>query len=201
MRKSDITFTSLFFIVISILILAVGIFVPDGHVTNAIIGAAVIIALVIFDIQAPRIAKLSPDNPKVKTMRNLNRLTLSTVALVFIFMVLEPLEGVFSARTSELIAVGLIAVFMMAFGNAAPKIPFNRNMGLRLPWTIRDEDTWRLAHKVVGYASFPIAIAMFVSAFFFPVEKVTATSILTWILIPGLYSLWFFYRKSKGLNV
>lgn len=89
----------------------------------------------------------------------------------------------------------------MFFGNLAPKIPFNRYMGLRLPWTIRDEDTWKVAHRILGYISFPIGIAMFVSVFFFSVETVAMISVLTWIIIPGIYSLVFYYKKAKGINM
>nr|WP_279285788.1 SdpI family protein [Clostridium perfringens] len=89
----------------------------------------------------------------------------------------------------------------MFFGNLAPKIPFNRYMGLRLPWTVRDEDTWRVAHRILGYVSFPIGIVMFVLSFFFKVETIVVTGVLTWIIIPSIYSLVFYYKKIKGMSI
>nr|WP_284693963.1 SdpI family protein [Paeniclostridium ghonii] len=89
----------------------------------------------------------------------------------------------------------------MVFGNYAPKIPFNRYLGLRLPWTIRDEDTWKLAHKILGYTSFPIAIIMFIASFFFKIETVSTICVLSWIIIPGLYSFIFYYKKMKGIQL
>ena len=43
---------------------------------------------------------------------------------------------------------------MMVFGNLSPKIPFNQIFWIKTSWTIRDEQTWRIAHKIVGYLFF-----------------------------------------------
>lgn len=88
----------------------------------------------------------------------------------------------------------------MFFGNLSPKIPFNRYLGLRLPWTIRDEETWKVAHRLVGYSSFPIAIVMFIMSFFIDGNTVGIVGVLTWVIIPGIYSYIFYYKKLKGLN-
>lgn len=100
-----------------------------------------------------------------------------------------------SDKSNEIILVGVIAVVMMIFGNVSPRIPFNRYLGLRLPWTIRDEDTWKVAHRILGYLSFPIAIAQFILTFFYKAQTVTTVCILIWIVIPSLYSLWFYNKK------
>lgn len=41
---------------------------------------------------------------------------------------------------------------------------------------------------------------MFVLAFFIDTEIVATTGILTLIIIPGIYSLIFYYKKVKGIN-
>lgn len=193
MKKLD--FTRSLFLVTSLLLLTLGFIIPNGNIAAAIIGSLAIISLVVFDIQAGKITKLSENNPKVKTTRFLNRLTIFIVAICSIFTILSPLENLFTTKTNELLLVSLVSVFIMIFGNLSPKIPFNRYLGLRLPWTIRDEDTWKVAHKILGYLSFPIAISLFTFSFFFNIELVATISILTWILIPGIYSLLFYYKK------
>jgi len=89
----------------------------------------------------------------------------------------------------------------MTFGNLSPKIPFNRYLGLRLPWTINDEDTWKIAHKILGYLSFPIAIAMFILTLYFNLNTIVPACIVIWIIIPSLYSFLFYYKKTKDLNM
>lgn len=36
----------------------------------------------------------------------------------------------------------IIIIVMLFCGFISPKLPFNRHTGLRLPWTVMDEDTW-----------------------------------------------------------
>lgn len=198
MKKSDWSFLHIFFLVISIFIIVVAVFIPDNDSTkNLIIGSLIIIALVILDINAPKIAKLSSDNPKIKTLRTINRMVIAIAILILIFIKLNPIGDSFSPRTREILSVGAISLFMIIFGNLAPKIPFNRYVGLRLPWTIRDEDTWKLAHKIVGFIAFPLALIQFILVFFFKAETIAPICILLWIAIPGLYSGWFYYKKFR----
>lgn len=197
MKKQSIDFTAIILFVVSLLILAIGVLLPSSNTSVAIIGALVIMALVIFDINAPKIAKLSEDNPKVKTIRSLNRLTAFIFSLISLFVLLSPTYDFSTLENNKLIIPGIISIFMMVFGNVSPKIPFNRYLGLRLPWTIRDEETWKVAHRLLGYLSFPLAILLFTLAFFFPLERAIGACIILWIAIPGLYSLWFFYKKFK----
>ena len=199
MKKLD--FTRILFLITSSLILIAGFVIPNTSIVTSIIGTLIIVCLVVLDIQTPRITKLSEDNPKIKTVRFLNRLTIFIVILFSIFNLFLPIKTLFDFKNGEILMVALISIFMMIFGNLSPKIPFNRYLGLRLPWTIRDEQTWRVAHKILGYSSFPIALIMFVLAFFFNNEKVVIIGVLTWIGIPSAYSFIFYYKKIKGINV
>lgn len=197
MKKSEWNFTRIFFLAVSILIIVMAIFIREYNTFKIIIGALIIIALIVIDVQAPKIAKLSSDNPKIKTLRTINKMVLAVMILILLFVELKPLDGKLSKWTTEILVVAAVSIFMMIFGNLAPKIPFNRYVGLRLPWTVRDEDTWKLAHKLVGYTSFPLAIIQFALTFFIKADTVVPICIVLWVAIPGLYSGWFFYKKFK----
>ncbi|WP_243110145.1 SdpI family protein [Clostridium perfringens] len=199
MKKFD--FINIVFLITSLIILIGGFMVKESNLTISIIGAVVIFTLIIFDVNAPKIAKLSEGNVKIKTMRTLNRLTILIIIIGCMFSILSPIKISLDPKTNEILLVGLCSIFIMFFGNLAPKIPFNRYMGLRLPWTVRDEDTWRVAHRILGYVSFPIGIVMFVLSFFFNVETIVVTGVLTWIIIPSIYSLVFYYKKIKGISI
>ena len=199
MKKFD--FINIVFLITSLIILIGGFMVKESNLIISIIGAVVVFTLIIFDVNAPKIAKLSEGNVKIKTMRTLNRLTILIIIIGCMFSILSPIKSSLDPKTNEILIVGLCSIFIMFFGNLAPKIPFNRYMGLRLPWTVRDEDTWRVAHRILGYVSFPIGIVMFVLSFFFKVETIVVTGILTWIIIPSIYSLVFYYKKIKGISI
>jgi len=200
-NMKNLKFTRKLFFVTSLIIIIAAMVIPKSKLIDSIIGILIIGISILFDIQAPQIANISEDNPKVKTMRLLNRILIFIIIICTIFAIFSPIKSLFSTKTNEVILVGLISIFIMFFGNLAPKIPFNRYLGLRLPWTISDEDTWKIAHKILGYVSFPIAIVMFILSLYFSDVIIILVGICILILIPGLYSLLFYYRKTKGIDI
>lgn len=93
-------------------------------------------------------------------------------------------------------AAALVAGIMVFSGIVSPKLPFNRYIGLRLPWTVQDEETWNIAHKVIGITALPVAAFYLAAAWITDAfDLVTLVSVLVWIGCPGLISLWFFRRK------
>ena len=90
---------------------------------------------------------------------------------------------------------------MLVLGNIAPKLPFSKHTGLRLLWTVTDEDTWVVAHRLVGYISIPLVLIYIaciptVSNF----EVLSGVIILLWVGIPGGLSFVFYYKKMKGIK-
>lgn len=193
----NLKFTRKIFLITSLIIIIVAVVVPKNSLVNLILGIIIISLLILFDIQAPQIANISKNNPKVKTLRFINRLVIFIV-ICAIFTTFRPIKSLFQAKTNEIIYVSITSILIMIFGNLAPKIPFNRYLGLRLPWTVSDEDTWKIAHHVLGYLSFPIAISMFILTLYFRANIIAPICIVIWIAVPGLYSLLFYYKKIKG---
>lgn len=104
-----------------------------------------------------------------------------------------------SETGEKLLALGIIEATVLFAGYISPKLPFNRHTGLRLPWTVQDEDTWNTAHRVLGWIALPIAIAYPAAALIFPsFEAVSLTVMVLLVGIPGLLSLLFFWRKTHG---
>lgn len=106
-----------------------------------------------------------------------------------------------NAENEKLLAMSIISCVILFSGIISPKLPFTKHTGLRLPWTVQDEDTWNLAHRIIGYISFPIVI-LYISATFSidNFEAVTLGVMIAWIGIPGLLSLVYYFQKSaKGI--
>lgn len=198
MKKIDITGIVLF--IASLLIIIWGTIAPENNLSFTVVVALAIISMIILDIKASKVSNLSEGNPKIKTMRFLNRLSMLVFIGFYLLTIMPSTKNLLNLKNNDMVIVTLVSILIMVFGNSAPKIQFNRYLGLRLPWTIRDEDTWKLAHKILGYISFPIAIIMFISAFFFKIETSSTICILLWIIIPGSYSFIFYYKKMKGLK-
>lgn len=196
MKVKNLDFTRCFFLIASLTIIILSFFISDAKTSKAIFIGLLIITLLLLDLNMPKVAKLSEDNPKVRTMRSMNRLIIAIFIILGTYYLISPSVTIAAETSDKFLIIGL-AIFIMIFGNISPKIPFNRYMGLRLPWTIRDEDTWRIAHRITGYLAFPIGILMIISSFFFESQYVAGAGIISWVLIPSLYSLWFYYKKYK----
>lgn len=186
------------FCIISILILISGFLLTDANDTVVIIGLLTFIAFILLDVYMPQITNLSDDNPKVKTMRKLNRLfMILTVICISVISWLPEIKDLL-AKPEGMGVTAIVAVVMAIFGNTAPKIPFNRYMGLRLPWTVRDEDTWKVAHKLLGYITFPIVTILVFGSIVGNSSAIIMYCIIAWVAIPGAYSCWYFYLRLNG---
>ena len=107
----------------------------------------------------------------------------------------------FSERGEKLFVVFLQSAIMLFFGFMAPKLPFNRHTGLRLPWTVTDEEAWKLAHRLLGLISLPLCL-LYLGLCLAGLElKILSLSILLiWIGIPALSSLILYLKHRKNLN-
>ena len=86
-------------------------------------------------------------------------------------------------------------ILTLVMGNAAPRIPVNRVMGIRLPWTLKDPDTWRVAHRMMGYCAFPTAVFMLAGGILLHPVIFSVGGMLAVALIPSVYSYMYNCRK------
>jgi len=73
---------------------------------------------------------------------------------------------------------------------------------LRLPWTLADEDTWVVAHRLLGYLSLPVAvfnIAGVLAAENLDLKvKISLCALFLWVVIPSALSYVFYRRKFRS---
>ncbi|MCI9487129.1 MAG: hypothetical protein HFI64_09190, partial [Lachnospiraceae bacterium] len=88
-------------------------------------------------------------------------------------------------------------ILTLVMGNAAPRIPVNRVMGIRLPWTLKDPDTWRAAHRMMGYCAFPTAVFMLAGGLMVHPVIFSVGGLLMVAVIPSVYSYIYDRRKRR----
>ena len=150
--------------------------------------------LLLLHLAMPVLAGLPGDNPKVKTMRRINLLIAAVAAVLLISRSFLP-EREFGDRDHFLLLFSVAVTLLV--GNAAPKLPVNPVMGVRLPWTKRDPDNWRATHKVLGYCAFPIALLMLTGGLLIDPVVFSVGGLLAFALIPAVYS-WIYHYKKKS---
>lgn len=147
----------------------------------------------------PELSNVSAENPKIKTLRMVTVFNILAVAglLLFTFLVEQGMIRLSKKQYSFLLPC-IFAGFILVFGNIAPKLPFNRYTGLRLPWTVTDEETWLLAHRLLGYLSLPCGILCLAGAADIRASlHIPMAMLLIWIFVPAVLSGLFFWRKWR----
>lgn len=163
-------------------------------------GSCAIASLVILYKNLALLSGVAEEDVRAHTLRMTTVFDIVVIAIVVIITLLFQTESVtISEKQERLLAMCIIEAVILFAGFISARLPFNRHTGLRLPWTVQDEDTWNVAHRVLRYISLPVAVsypaaALMISNF----EAVSLTAILMLVGVPGVISLVFFLKKVHG---
>ncbi len=88
-----------------------------------------------------------------------------------------------------------MGVLFLVLGFILPKCKQNYTIGIKLPWTLHDEENWNKTHKLAGKLWICGGIIMIVSGLF-NLTFIFMTIIFALVIIPTVYS-YLLYRKQK----
>lgn len=154
------------------------------------------------------VLNLEKFDPKKRYVSN-NSLIIKISWAVTIFISLISCYIVYSTenyaqtKTSEIspkYIVALVALLFIALGNFMNNIKPNYFVGIRTPWTLDDEENWRLTHHLGSKVWFFGGLIMFVLVMCLPTEYVsyvTSFSVISLAGIPIFYSFYLFKQKQK----
>ena len=190
-------------IFLSLVALMIMISVRNPIVSLVLVGACFGLALLIL---YRNLALLSESTISATQMKALKIATgFSALLLVGAVVVcgLEQAKAITLTEQQEgWLAMGIFSCVFLFFGALAPCLPYQRHTGLRLPWTVRDEDTWNLAHKIICFISLPITLLYLGTALSCSdtdsIGKISAVAVVLYIGIPGIISLIFFWKKYRS---
>ena len=136
-------------------------------------------------------------NHKIVTLQYVIVPVISLVVHVFIYSVaLEKAWNLFA-----LIPV-LVGVLFLYIGNYLPKTTRNRTTGIKLRWTMGNDENWQKTHRLGGQISFWGGLVVMVSALL-PIKITIAVMIaviVVAVVVPTLYS-YSIYKKHKAEGV
>lgn len=165
-----------------------------------LVGGCILAALVILYRNLALLTRVTTADMRIGTLKVATIFNFVILALALVVAALDRSTVTELAETEgKLLAMGIVCAVILFGGIISPRLPFNRHTGLRLPWTVQDEDTWNVAHRVIGYISLPVVLLYLAAAFTIPdFEAVTVAVMLLWIGVPGLLSLVFWWKKYRG---
>lgn len=164
------------------------------------ISGLILLAILIY-LFLPLIHKIDPKKTAGENKTRLPRLAFG-IALFLSFItcfVINSAETGNMKMNGNLFAAGL-GLFWCLVGNYMYNIKSNYFIGIRLPWTLHDENNWKETHRLAGKLWFGAGLLIILTAFILPLSIVIRVliiiSILT-VLIPVVYSYNYYKRHKK----
>lgn len=98
----------------------------------------------------------------------------------------------------QTIILASIGILFLVLGNYMPQIRPNYTYGIKLPWTLADEQNWRATHRIGGYC-YIIAGLLFILLGLIPSFLVSFCWFVPFIFLflPILYSYLYFKRHVQ----
>lgn len=181
----------------SFLAMLVALLVENEIVSILLAGICTLAAVIVLYRNLALLTSITTDDLRSGVLRVTTLFNISILLVGIVFALLVAFDVItFSENGEKMFAMTFVSCVILFAGIVSPKLPFSKHTGLRLPWTVQDEDTWNIAHRIVGYISFPvvllyIACTWTISNF----ELVTLCTIIVWIGIPGVISYLHFHKK------
>lgn len=128
------------------------------------------------------------------TFQKLSVLILIFLSAIQVILAYSTLHHIY--RLDRLIFT-ITGLFFAFIGNLLPSIRPNYFAGIRTPWTLEDNGTWRATHRMAGKLWFSGGIILTALLLFFSGKLMTIiflSMIAVLALIPVLYS-YFYYRQ------
>lgn len=178
----------------------VALIVKNALLSVVLSGVCMLLAVLVLYRNLALLTSITTDDLRIRTLRITTIFSAIILALGIIMATLTATDVIaFTEHGERMFAMLLVACIMIFAGIVSPKFPFARHTGLRLPWTVSDEETWNLAHKIIGYISLPVALLYVACSLTIEnFEMVTLAAMLLWIGIPGGISYIFFWKKMHG---
>ena len=91
----------------------------------------------------------------------------------------------------------LLGLMFIIIGNYLPKARQNYTIGIKIPWTLANEENWNRTHRLAGYLWMICGILMIIVC-------LTRSASLQWlvgillitVLVPCIYSFWLHAKKG-----
>lgn len=99
----------------------------------------------------------------------------------------------------EKIIPSLVGVVFVVIGNYLPKCKQSYTMGIKLPWTLNDEENWNRTHRFGGKLWVACGVVVILSMFL-PNKFMVAiflSVVAAAVLVPTVYSYLIFREKEK----
>jgi uncharacterized membrane protein len=145
---------------------------------------------------------LNKIDPKVKNdtpASGFNRMGLSVTFFLVLLNYFFILSALHSWEISKKVIFIFLGLLLAVLGNYMNNLKPNFFAGIRLPWTLKDENNWRQTHHLAGKLWFLGGIVLALISWFLhetALKPIFITIVVLMVLIPGIYSYLLFRNKK-----
>ncbi len=133
---------------ISFLAMLIALMVRNEAVSILLTGLCMFAAALILYRNLALLTRVTTDDFRMGVLRAATVFDIGVLLIGIVAAVLIALDMIdFTENGEKMFAMALVACVMLFAGIVCPKLPYNRHTGLRLPWTVQDEETWNVAHR------------------------------------------------------
>ena len=173
--------------------------VADGYSSRNMAAFGIPAFMFLMAVMVNVIYRIDPKRENISRSRDLKQITRWFVVLLAVmvqFVIVLSGIGV-DINVGSMVSIP-IALMFVAAGNYLPKCRQNYTMGIKLPWTLADEDNWNRTHRMAGYVWTAGGILMLIMGFFH-LASLFFLVFMAMVLIPSVYSYLIYRKKLKGI--
>lgn len=168
---------------------------PNGY-SSKFVGIIVLpLALTLLGIVMPRFLD---DDPSNKGMNDKLRNSIIWIIPIICFMCssITILSALGKQLRVEIIVPAIVGIMLTIMGNYLPKAKQSYTVGIKLPWTLNDEENWNKTHRLGGFLFVVCGLSISISSFFKCRVIVMIISIILMAVVPIIYS-YILYRNKQ----
>lgn len=187
-------------LLLSFLAMLAALIIKNEIASIILVGLCLFVAIIILYRNLALLTSITTNDMKIGVLRITTLFDIGVLVVGILVSLLTAFDVItFTENGEKMFAMLLISCVILFAGIISPKLPFSRHTGLRLPWTVQDEDTWNIAHKIIGYISLPVVLLYLACVWtIHNFEAVTLCVMLIWIGVPSVISFLFFRKKVNG---
>ena len=97
----------------------------------------------------------------------------------------------------EIIIQMTVGVLFIIIGNYMPKCKQSYTVGIKIPWTLSDEENWNKTHRLAGFL-WVLGGIIFIIGAFLKIISIVIGVLIVMVIIPMVYSFLLYRKKEKA---
>lgn len=167
---------------------------PNGW-SSKLVGVIIMpLVLTVLTLFMPKLLAMDPTN-KDMDYKLKNCIIWIIPIITFVCPSLSLLSALGKQVKIEVIIPMIVGLMIAIMGNYMPKAKQSYTVGIKLPWTLNDEENWNKTHRLGGFVFVLGGLAIAISSLFECRGVIMMASLLSMIFIPIIYSYMLYRNK------